>query len=102
MLVVTYHILLGEAPVSHPFTLPQGTSPAEQQSAPVAPPVPVPKQSPTPKRQHPFLRPCGQHAFGQNHIQDNLGRSPQLQMVRGPTLEQGAQTEPLRSIQLGH
>ena len=31
-----------------------------------------------------------------------LQKGPQLQMARGPTLEQGAQAEPLRSIQLGH
>ena len=37
-----------------------------------------------------------------DHIQGDLRRAPQLQMVRGPTLEQGAQAELLRSIQLGH
>ena len=30
MLVASYHILLGQAPTSHPFTLSQGASPAEQ------------------------------------------------------------------------
>ena len=49
-----------------------------------------------------FPRPHGQHASGQDHIQSNLGRAPQLQMARGPTLKQGTQAEPLRSIQLGH
>ena len=53
MLVASYHILLGQAPMSHPFTLSQRTSPAEQQSALAAPPAPVPKQSPRPKRWHP-------------------------------------------------
>ena len=52
MLVASYYIWLGQAPTSHQFTLSQGTSPAEQQSASAAPPVPVPKQSPRPKRQH--------------------------------------------------
>ena len=51
--LVAYHILLGQAPASHPFTLSQGASPAEQQSAPAAPPAPAPKQSPRPKRWHP-------------------------------------------------
>ena len=53
MLVASYQILLGQAPMSHPFTLSQRTSPTEQQSAPAASPLPVPKQSPRPKRWHP-------------------------------------------------
>ena len=53
MLVASYQILLGQAPTSHPFTLSQRTSLVEEQSALVASPVPVPKQSPRPKRQHP-------------------------------------------------
>ena len=32
-LVASYHILMGQAPPSHPFTLSQGTSPIEQPSA---------------------------------------------------------------------
>ena len=43
----------GQTPMSHQFTLSQRALPAEEQSAPSAPPVPVPKQSPRPKRQHP-------------------------------------------------
>ena len=39
---------------------------------------------------------------GNNYIQGNLRRAPQLQIVRCPSLEQGAQAEPLRGIQLGH
>ena len=53
MLVASYHVLLGQAPMSHPFTLLQRTSPVEEQSAPAVPPVQVPKQSTRPKRQHP-------------------------------------------------
>ena len=34
--------------------------------------------------------------------QGNLGRAPQLQMARGPTLEQGTQAELLRSIWPGY
>ena len=52
MLVASDHILLGQAPTSQPFALLQRTSPAEEQSTPAAPPTPVPKQSPRPKRQH--------------------------------------------------
>ena len=102
MLVASYHILLGQTPTSHPFMLSQGASPVEQQSAPAAPPTPVPKQSPQAQNVASFPRPCGQHASGWDHIQGNLRRVPQLQTVRGPTLEQGAQAEPLRSIQPGH
>ena len=64
VLVASYHILLGQAPTSHPFTLSQGTSPAEQQSAPAAPPAPVPKQSPRPKRKHPSPDPVDSTPLG--------------------------------------
>ena len=53
VLVASYEILLGQAPMSYPLTLSQRTSPVEEQSAPAAPSVPVPKQSPRPKRWHP-------------------------------------------------
>ena len=33
-MVASYHILMGQAPISHPFTLSQGASPIEQLSAP--------------------------------------------------------------------
>ena len=36
-LVASYHILMGQAPMSHPFILSQGAFPIEQPSAPVAP-----------------------------------------------------------------
>ena len=49
-LVAFYHILLGQAPTSHPFSLTQGASSAEQPSASSAPPAPVPEHSPRPKR----------------------------------------------------
>ena len=64
MLVASYHILLGQAPTSHPFTLSQGASPAEQQSAPAAPPTPAPKQSPRPKRWHPSPDPVDSMPLG--------------------------------------
>ena len=51
-LVASYHILLGQAPMSHPFSLSQGAS-SEQVSAPVAPSPPVPEHSRRPKWQHP-------------------------------------------------
>ena len=35
-----------------------------------------------------FLRSCGQHTSGQNHIEDSFRRTPQLQAARNPALEQ--------------
>ena len=64
MLVASYQILFGQAPTSHPFTLSQGTSPVEQQSSPAASPMPVPKQSPRPKRQHPSPDPVDSMPLG--------------------------------------
>ena len=49
-LVTSYHILMGQAPTSHPFTLSQGASPIEQPSALVAPSSPAPEHSSRPKR----------------------------------------------------
>ena len=49
MLVASYHLLMGQAPTSHLFTLPQGASPNEQLSAPVTPSSLVPECSPRPK-----------------------------------------------------
>ena len=64
MLVASYHILVGQALTSHPFTLPQGTSPAEQQSASAAPPAPVLKQSSRLKRWHPSPGPVDSMPLG--------------------------------------
>ena len=64
MLVASYHNLLGQVPTSHPFTLSQEASPAEQQSAPVAPHTPAPKQSPRPKRWHPSPDPMDSMPLG--------------------------------------
>ena len=50
ILVASYHLLLGQRPLSHPFVLLQKASPVEEQPASAAPPTPVPKQSPRPKR----------------------------------------------------
>ena len=53
MLVASYHVLMGQAPTSHPLTLSQGASSTEQVSAPVAPSSLVPEHSSWPKWQHP-------------------------------------------------
>ena len=64
MLVASYHILMGQAPTSHPFTLSQGASPAEEPSASAAPPMPVPEQSPRLKRWHPSPDPADNMPLG--------------------------------------
>ena len=51
-LVASYHVLMGQAPTSHPFNLSQGAPSTEQASAPVAPASLVPEHSPRPKQQH--------------------------------------------------
>ena len=50
MLVASYHILMGQAPMSHPFTLLQGAFPTEQAPAPAAPSSPASEHSPRPKQ----------------------------------------------------
>ena len=52
-LVASFHILMGQTPMSHPFSLSQGASPAMQPSASAAPPALVPEHCPRPKRQLP-------------------------------------------------
>ena len=64
MLVASYHILLGQAPTSHPFTISRRTSPVEQESTPAAPPAPVPKKCPRPKRWHPSPDPVDSMPLG--------------------------------------
>ena len=50
VLVASYHILMGQALMSHPFNLSQGaSSSSEQVSAPMASSPPVPEHSPRPK-----------------------------------------------------
>ena len=51
-LATSYHILLGQTPLSPPLALPQRTSPVGELTS-AAPLTPVPEQSPRPKRWHP-------------------------------------------------
>ena len=76
MLVVSYHILLGQTPLSHPFALSQRTSPVEQQSAPAAPPALVPKQSPRPKRWNPSPDPVESMPLGRTTSKTTLEGPP--------------------------
>ena len=66
-LVASYHILMGQAPTSLPFTLSQGASPIEQMSAPAAPSSLVPEHSPRTKRWHPFPDPVDDMPLGGSH-----------------------------------
>ena len=63
-LVASYHIVMGQALTSHPFSLSQGASPAKQPSASAAPPAPVPEHSPRPKRQLPSPDPMDSIPLG--------------------------------------
>ena len=70
----------------------------EEQPTSAAPPTPVPKQSPRPKRQHPSSDPVESMPKGQKHSEGYSGRTPQLQEVRGPSLVQNTQTKPWEGI----
>ena len=52
MLVASYHILLGHAPMSHLFSIPHRVPPFPPGSAPRTSSTPMPKHSPRPKWQH--------------------------------------------------
>ena len=52
MLVASYHILLGHAPTSHLFSIPQGAPPFPPGLAPRTSSSPALEHSPRPKRQH--------------------------------------------------
>ena len=63
-LAASYHILLGQTPLSPPLVLPQRTSPMEEQPIVAISPTPVPKQSPRPKRQYPLPDPVESTPIG--------------------------------------
>ena len=75
-LVASYHILMGQVPSSHPFSLSQGASPTKQPSASAVPPVLATEHSPRPKRWLPSPDPVDSMPPGQNHIQGNCRRAP--------------------------
>ena len=75
-LATSYHILLGQAPLSPPPILPQKTPPVEEQPPTVAPPTPMPKQSPRPKRQHPSPELMGSMPMGGATLKAMLGGPP--------------------------
>ena len=76
-LATSYHILLGPlSPLSPPCTPPRRTSPVEEQPTPAAPPTPVPKQSPRPKRWHPSPDPVESVPVGGTTLKATLGGPP--------------------------
>ena len=75
-LVASYHILMGQAPTSHPFTLSQGASPIEQPSVPAALSSPAPEHSPRTKRQHPSPDPVDNMPLGGTMFKTTLEGPP--------------------------
>ena len=84
-LVASYHILMGQAPTSHPFSLSQGPSPAEQPSASTAPPALAPEHYPRPKRWLPSPNPVDSTP---------LGKPQPRQLWKGPLALNGKRSHP--------
>ena len=89
MLVASYHILMGQAPTSHPFTLSEVDSPLEQPSTSAAPPVPAPEQSPRPKRWHPSPDPVDSMP---------LGGTTSKPTLEGPPSSKGQEVPPWNKV----
>ena len=75
-LATSYHILLGQTPPSPPFVLLWRASPVEEQPVLAAPPTPVPKQSPRPKRWHPSPYPVESTPLGGTTLKVTPGEPP--------------------------
>ena len=75
-LTALYHLLLGQAPPSPPLILPPRTPSAEEQPSTAVPPMPMPKQSPRPKRWHPSPEPMGNMLMGRATPAATLGGPP--------------------------
>ena len=85
-LVASYHLLMGQIPMSHPFTLPQGASPIEQLSAPAAPSSLAPEHSPRPKQQHPSQGPVDDMPLGGTTSKTTLEGPPSSKWQQIPPL----------------
>ena len=77
-LAASYHILLGQTPLSPPLILPQRTSPMEEQPTAAISPTLAPKQSPRPKRWHPSPDPVESTPIGGATPKATLGGPPSL------------------------
>ena len=89
MLVASYHVLLGQTPPFHPFVLSQRTSPMEEKPTSATPPVPVPKQSPRPKRRHPSPDPV---------VSMPLGGTTSKMTLEGPPSSKGWEIPPWNKV----
>ena len=63
-MATSYHLLLGQAPPSTSLVQSPRTPPVGEQLSSAAPPIPTPKQSPRPKRQHPLPELMGNTPLG--------------------------------------
>ena len=81
----SYHILLGQTPLLLPLTLPERTSPVEEQPTSAAPPTPYPKQSPRPKRWLPSPDPVESMPLGGITPKVTLGRPPSSKIQEVPS-----------------
>ena len=70
------YILLGQTPPLPPFILLQWASPVEEQPTSATPPTAVSKQSPRPKRRHPFPDPVESMPLGGTIFKVTPGGSP--------------------------
>ena len=86
-LTTSYHILLGQSPLSSPSALPTRTSPSEEQPSAATSPRPVPMWSPRPKR-------CIPHqSCRKAHLQMRLSLRPQKKdhpAPKGGSLQAGS------------
>ena len=97
VLVASYHVLLGHAPMSHLFSISQRASPSQQMSTPRTSSPPMPEHSPRPKQQH-HSPDLGCLTSWQDHIQGNSQGAPYFEVVRDNAPVQGVNEKPPRSI----
>ena len=94
-LATSYHILLGQTPLSTPLALLQRTSLVEEQPTSAAPPTSAPKQSPRPKRWHPSPDPVESIPMGRTTLKATLGGPPPPRGKRSlPSSEHSSQAAP--------
>ena len=85
-LTTSYHILLGQLPLSSLLAPPARTSPAEEQTSVATSPRPAPKQSLWPKRQHPLQEPQESMSIDETSPQASQEGPTSFQEVRGSHL----------------
>ena len=98
MLVASCHILLGHAPVSHLFSIPQGASPLPPVSTPRTSSPPMPEHSPRPKQQHYSPDPTDASPLNGTTSQATSKAPSTLKQKRDNALAQGIDKKLPRSI----